>query len=296
MLVPRCTSREVDLNSNPFSISAAELASHIGRPGVSVVDGSWYLPAQKRFARREYEAGHIPGAVFFDHDAVVDASSDLPHTLPDAATFGAALSDLGVSDKDTIVVYDGLGVFSAPRLWWLLRTFGARDVRILEGGFPTWSDGGYPVETTIAPRRAARFHAARDESAIATLDDVRAIVARQSDGQVVDARSTERFRGEAAEPRAGVRSGHMPTARSLPFTELVENGHLKNSEAIREAFEASGVDLSKPVVTSCGSGVTAAVLTLALAKLGKTDVRLYDGSWTEWGSREDTPVETGPAT
>ncbi|MBB3949805.1 3-mercaptopyruvate sulfurtransferase [Aureimonas jatrophae] len=296
MLTERSICDEVELSSNPFAVSASELASRIGHPGLSVVDGSWYLPAQKRFARPEYEAGHIPGAVFFDHDTVVAADSDLPHSLPDAATFGNALSELGVSDLDTIVVYDGLGLFSAPRLWWMLRTFGARDVRILDGGFPAWREGGYPIETSVAPRRRGHFDARLDIAAVASLSDVQAIVSGVDDGQIVDARLAERFRGDVPEPRAGVRSGHMPGARSLPFTDLVRDGRLMDPDAIRAAFERAGVDLDRSIVTSCGSGVTAAVVTLALARLGVSDTRLYDGSWTEWGSLADTPVETGPAT
>lgn len=283
------------MSDNPFAITAEDLAPHVGRPGVSIVDASWYLPTQKRFARQEYDAAHIPGAVFFDQDRVVDSASDLPHTLPDATTFGRAMSELGVSDTDTIVVYDGLGLFSAARVWWMLRTFGASDVRVLDGGFPAWKAAGLPVEADIAPVRAARFDARLRTGSVASLDDVRAVIERAVTGQIVDARSTERFRGDAPEPRQGVRSGHMPGARSLPFSDLVEDGRLKEPEAIRGAFETAGVDLSQPIVTSCGSGVTAAVLTLALARLGKTDVRLYDGSWTEWGSRDDTPVQTGPA-
>lgn len=295
MVGPRCIFVEVALSANPFTISASELAEHVGRPGVSVIDASWYLPAQKRFAHAEFIAGHVPGAVFFDHDTVVDPTSDLPHTVPDATTFGAALSRLGVSDRDTIIVYDGLGLFSAARLWWLLRSFGARDVRVLDGGFPAWRAGGYPIETGETVARAAHFHAHLDSVAFASLEDVRGIVERGDDAQIVDARSAERFRGDVVEPRTGVRSGHMPGARSLPFTDLVREGRLADPDAIRDAFGASGVDLARPVVTSCGSGVTAAVLSLALARIGKTDVRLYDGSWTEWGSRDDTLVATGPA-
>ncbi|MFD2237848.1 3-mercaptopyruvate sulfurtransferase [Aureimonas populi] len=281
------------MSANPFLITARDLEGHLGRPGLSVVDASWYLPAQKRFARAEYEAGHIPGAVFFDQDEIVDRASPLPHTLPSAKEFGRAVGALGVSDTDTIVVYDGMGLFSAPRVWWLFRTFGAKDVRVLDGGLPAWNAAGLTLETDIPSPRPAHFEARLNESAVATFEQMRSLVGG-TDTQVVDARSAERFRGEAPEPREGVRAGHMPGAFSLPIAELQSEGRLKSPHEIEAAFAKAGVDPDKPVVTSCGSGVTAAVLTFALASTGRTDTRLYDGSWTEWGSASDTPVETGP--
>lgn len=280
------------MTQNPFLISPEQLAESLGRPGVAVVDGSWYLPAQKRFARAEYEAGHIPGAVFFDQDAVVDPSSSLPHALPPAPVFAEAAGRMGIAETDTIVVYDGLGLFSAPRVWWLFRVFGAKDVRLLDGGFPAWQDAGLPVETGTPSPAPAGFAAQLDTEAVASLDEMK-IWVETGGRRIADARPADRFAGEAPEPRVGVRAGHMPGAASVPIGLVTENGRLKPPEALRETFAAAGVDPDAPMVTSCGSGVTAAVLNLALASLGNHDVKLYDGSWTEWGSASDTPVETG---
>lgn len=280
------------MTQNPFLISPEDLADVLGRDGVSIVDASWYLPAQNRFAKAEYEAGHIPGAVFFDQDAIVDPASNLPHTLPSPEIFAEKVGELGISDKDTIVVYDGMGLFSAPRVWWMFRSFGAKDVRVLDGGFPAWQAAGLPVETTAPAPQPATFEADSSAEAAVFLPEMKEIV---SSGalQILDARPADRFAGEAPEPRAGVRPGHMPGAHSLPFLTLAENGRLKSPEALRQAFANAGVDPDKPSVTSCGSGVTAAVISLALESLGNRSSKLYDGSWTEWGSAPDTPVETG---
>ncbi|HDZ75127.1 MAG TPA: 3-mercaptopyruvate sulfurtransferase [Aurantimonas coralicida] len=280
------------MSQNPFLIAPADLAEHLGRPGLSIVDASWYLPAQNRLGRPEFDAAHIPGAVFFDQDEIVDPASDLPHTLPSPDAFAAAVGDLGVSETDTIVVYDGVGLFTAPRVWWLLRTFGAKDVRVLDGGFPAWQEAGLPVETGAASPEAVYFAASFDRSAVASLDEVKAAV-MNGRLQIADARPAARFTGEAPEPRAGVRAGHMPGAFNLPFMALSENGRLKSEAALRAIFAEAGLDPAAPVVTSCGSGVTAAVLNLALESLGNRQCVLYDGSWTEWGSAADTPVETG---
>ncbi|NDV88757.1 3-mercaptopyruvate sulfurtransferase [Aurantimonas aggregata] len=280
------------MTQNPFLISPEQLAETLGRPGIAVVDASWYLPAQNRFARAEYDTGHIPGAVFFDQDAVVDPASSLPHALPKETVFAEAAGQMGISDTDTIVVYDGMGLFSAPRVWWLFRVFGAEDVRLLDGGFPAWQAAGLPVETETPSPTPAVFDAHLDRDAVASLDEMKDWV-EMGGRQIADARPADRFAGEATEPRAGVRAGHMPGAASVPIGLVTEGGRLKSPEALRETFAAAGVDPDAPVVTSCGSGVTAAVLSLALASLGNADVKLYDGSWTEWGSATDTPVETG---
>ncbi|WP_182421954.1 3-mercaptopyruvate sulfurtransferase [Aureimonas sp. ME7] len=282
------------MSANPFLISAEDLETHLGRPGLSVVDASWYLPAQKRFGHAEFLAGHIPGAVFFDQDEIADHATGLPHTLPTQAQFAEAAGRLGISHTDTIVVYDGMGLFSAPRVWWMFRTFGAKDVRILDGGYPAWVAGRGPIETGEASPAPAHFEAVLDRSAVVNLSDMRAIVSGSS-RQIADARPLERFTAEAPEPRAGVRGGHMPGTRSLPASSLSHEGRLRPAEELTALFEQAGLDVDAPIVTSCGSGVTAATINFALASLHKADVKLYDGSWTEWGSQSDTPVESGPA-
>ena len=279
---------------NPFLISPQDLAGRLAAPGVAVLDASWYLPAQGRNAKAEFESAHVPGAVFFDQDDVVDPASRLPHTLPSAEIFARAVGRLGIVETDTIVVYDGLGLFSAPRAWWMFRTFGARDVRLLDGGFPAWSAAGLPTESGAGAPSPRRFAASLDASAVAGLADMRAHV-EAGDIAIADARPAERFEGHVPEPREGVRAGHMPGARSLPFLTLAVSGRLKPPEELRAAFAEAGIDPDAPVVTSCGSGITAAVINLALESLGNRKSKLYDGSWTEWGSRTDTPVATGAA-
>lgn len=277
---------------SPFVVSADWVEKNLGAPEFRLVDASWYLPAQNRNGAEEYAKAHIPGAVFFDQDAIADHSTGLPHTVPSQELFAHAVGKLGIAETDTIVVYDGPGFFTAPRAWWLFRVMGARNVYVMEGGIDGWKQEGRPLTADLPEPKPATFHARFDSSKVTTIEEMKEVVAKGAK-QIADARSPGRFEGSEPEPRAGVRGGHMPGARNLPFGKLSVDGKLKGLPALRQTFEEAGIDLSRPVVTSCGSGITAAVITFALASLGHTDNTLFDGSWTEWGSRDDTPVVTG---
>ncbi len=272
-------------------VSPQELAAQLGAPDLVVVDGSWHMPAAGRSGGQEFEEQHIPGAVFFDLDAISDHSSDLPHMLPTPEAFAAAVGALGITDGARIVVYDSAGLFSAARVWWTFKTFGVKDVRILQGGLPRWLAEGRSVEKGPATRPAAQFTPHFDASRVADIEQV-AQISQDHSAQILDARAAARFRGEVPEPRPGLRSGHIPGALNLPFDAVVENGQIASPAKVKAALESAGVDLSRPVVTSCGSGVTASVLWLALESIGKPPQALYDGSWTEWGS-SDKPLATG---
>jgi len=275
-------------------VSTEWLEQHLSSPDLAIIDGSWHLPPLKRDARAEYLAAHIPGAVFFNIDEIADTSTGLPHMMPDAFAFGAAMKQLGLGDGMQFVVYDQSGLFSAPRVWWMLKTFGVKDVKILRGGLPKWLEEARPTEQGPVNRKPSPFSARLDHGAVASQKDVAAALASDH-VQVVDARPAERFRGDAPEPRPGVAAGHMPGSLNLPFTEIVEHGHLKTHGEIEAAFATAGVDLDKPVVTSCGSGVSAAILALALEEIGHPVASIYDGSWAEWGSLPGLPIAKGPA-
>lgn len=271
-------------------ISAGELADRLGETGLRIVDASWHL--DRRDARADFAEAHIPGAVFLDLDAVSDGDSPLPHTLPSPAAFAASAGVLGLSDRDSIVVYDTAGLFSAARVWWMLRIMGARDVRVLDGGLPAWKALDLPLGTGPGDRPSFEVFSPRfDSAAVVGLEQVRE--ALEAGDQVLDARGAARFRGAAAEPRPGVRPGHMPGALNLPYAGLLNpDGTMKRGATLRAAFRDAGVDIDRPVITTCGSGVTAAILTLGLAELGRPS-RLYDGSWSEWGAPGGGPVMTG---
>jgi thiosulfate/3-mercaptopyruvate sulfurtransferase len=279
--------------SSPTSrwlVSTEWLADHLRDPNLAVVDASYFLPTQQRDAQAEYRNGHIPGAVFFDIEAVSDHSTDLPHMLPGPKQFGEVVGALGIGDGDIVVVYDSVGLFSAPRVWWTFRIFNAKNVFILDGGLPKWKSEGRPIESADVKRAPRVFNAQMNVRAVATLADVRMALVDDS-AQVVDARSAERFSGKAPEPRPGLRSGHMPRSFNVPSTEVVRNGSLTSRDDIEAAFKTAGVDLDKPIITSCGSGVTAAILAFALDAIGKPPAGLYDGSWSEWASRPDVQIE-----
>lgn len=274
-------------------VSTQWLEDHLNAPDIVVVDGSYYLSTMKRDGHREYLAAHIPGAVFFDINKIADTASTLPHMIPSPEAFSSAMRHLGIGDGQTIVVYDGLGLFSAPRVWWTFRIFGVRDVYILDGGFPKWKAEARRIELGETRRTPRHFTPRFNAGAIAQASDIQRALSDRT-AQVVDARSAERFAGTAPEPRPGLPSGHMPGALNVPHSDIVEDGRLVNAERIKEAFRKGGVDLDKPVITSCGSGVSAAILTLALEAVGKEPKALYDGSWTEWAGRGDLPIEPKP--
>lgn len=277
-----------------FVVSADWVEKHLGTKGFRVIDAAWYLPAHGRNGAAEYADGHIPGAVFFDQDVIADHNTGLPHSLPSPDFFAEEMGKLGISTTDTIVVHDGPGFFSAPRVWWMLRTMGAENVFVLGGGLDGWKSDSRPLETDLPDPVPTLFSPEFRQRRVTGFAEMRAIV-ETGVKQVVDARGSGRFTGDEAEPRAGMRSGHMPNARNLPATSLSANGHLHDLATLKRMVEDAGIDLSQPIITSCGSGVTAAVITLALESLGHTDNSLYDGSWSEWGSRSDTPVVTGAA-
>jgi thiosulfate/3-mercaptopyruvate sulfurtransferase len=274
-------------------VSTGWLAERLSAPDIVVIDASWHLPAAKRDPRAEFLAAHVPGAQFYDIDAGSEPKTSLPHMLPSPEKFAHDVKALGVGDGKSVIVYDSAGLFSAARLWWMLKVFGHRDCAVLDGGLPKWLAEGRPVESGEPAHPPVRhFTPRRNATMVRSIADVKRAIETGS-AQIADARSPARFKGEAPEPRAGVRSGHMPRARNVHYLTLLrEDGTLKDDAGIRAVLAAAGIDVAKPVITSCGSGVNAAILSLALARIGAGDHGLYDGSWTEWGTSTEA-VETG---
>ena len=273
------------------------LAQHLTTPGVVVLDGSLHLPTSGRNAKAEYAAGHIPGAIFFDIDAISDKANSLPHMLPSTVQFASTMKKLGIGDGMRVVVYDSEGLYSAGRVWWMLRIMGHDDVAVLNGGLRKWKAEARVIEDMAPVKRTERHFTPRFNAALVRdWSDMQRLINHPT-VQIVDARAGQRFEGAVPEPRAGLRSGHIPSSKSLPFTTLLNaDGTLKDKAGLAAAFKAAGVDINRPVAASCGSGVTAGVIAFALAQLGQPDAAVYDGSWSEWGARTDLAIETGKAT
>lgn len=276
-------------------VSTDWLAAHLKDPDLRIIDASWYMSDTGRDGAAEYAAEHIPGARFFDIDDISDHRSELPHMVPPVEKFMSRMRAMGVGDGHQVVIYDGSGLFSAARVWWLFRLMGKTDVTVLDGGFPKWKAEGRALSDMPPVVRDRHMTVSRQNQMVRDVTQI-ARAAKLGDHTIIDARSASRFKGEAPEPREGLRAGHIPSSRNVFFGDLItQGGTLKTVAEIREIMDAAGVDLAKPVITTCGSGVTAAIICLALERIGKTDHALYDGSWSEWGMYHDLPIATGAA-
>ena len=298
--MPRATTlgAELSITAKNWIVETDWLASHLSSPDLIVLDGSWHLPSANRNPRAEYLAEHIPGALFFDIDDIVDDKSSLPHMLPSTVKFSSRMKKMGIGDGARIVVYDTTGIFSAARVWWTFRAMGHRDVAVLNGGLKKWKAEGRALEDGQPPKRSERHYTPlQNTEIIRDLDEMKALVSKAG-AQIVDARPAGRFDGRDDEPRAGLRKGHMPGAKNIPSQQLLNpDGTFKSTDELAKLFKDAGIDVKKPVVTTCGSGVTASMLALALAALGQSNAAVYDGSWAEWGQEGNgLPVVTGPAT
>ena len=274
-------------------VSTAWLAAHLKDPDLRILDATWYLPNDPRDPRAEYEAAHIPGARFFDIDDVSDNRSDLPHMVPPVEKFMSRMRALGVGDGHQVVVYDAEGLFSAARVWWLFKLMGQDNIAVLDGGLPKWIADGHPTEDMPPVIRDRHMTVRRQNHMVKDVTQVSS-ASKLGDYEILDARAPGRFRGDAPEPREGLRAGHIPNSKNVHYEALLNDDRtMKAPDALRAVFDTAGADLEKPVITSCGSGVTAAIINLALTRIGKSEHALYDGSWTEWGAFPTLPVATG---